>query len=127
MRFLPTQPDGKVRQSPCTPSIPVSVRATNTLPSDIWIRCALSRQSFVCGFCVVLHVLRLPHRTAILKAYGVHAREAVEKIKQDPAALKSLAEGKGKKDWNALMKALESEGAPKEQLITFEEAMKAGK
>ena len=65
--------------------------------------------------------------TAILKAYGVHAKAEVEKIKQDPETLKSLAEGKGRKDWDAIIKVLEAGGTPKQDLISFEQAMKAGK
>jgi hypothetical protein len=64
---------------------------------------------------------------AILKAYGIHSKDAVEKIKQDPDTLKSLAQGKGRKDWEAIIKVLEAGGTPKHELISFDEAMKGGK
>ncbi len=58
----------------------------------------------------------------VLRAYGANAKEAVEWIQQDKKILKGISEGRRQtKNWNALLKAIES-GQGAREMIPFEEA-----
>ncbi|HEX5789543.1 MAG TPA: DUF6288 domain-containing protein, partial [Luteolibacter sp.] len=62
----------------------------------------------------------------MLTAYGPNAKEQVDKFRADPEVVQELSGSKWKKAWDGLLKAADSkEPAPK--LISFEEAIKAGK
>jgi hypothetical protein len=59
---------------------------------------------------------------AVLRAYGANARDIVALIQQDERVLKALSSGRRtSKNWNALLKAIES-GQDAREMIPFEEA-----
>lgn len=60
----------------------------------------------------------------VLSAYGANAKDVVEEIKKDEKLLETLSGGRFSKNWNALIKSIDSGVAA--PVISFEEA-KAGK
>jgi len=62
---------------------------------------------------------------AVLPKYGGNAKEALEKLQADPR-LKNVEQSKFRGPWTRMVKTIEEDEDPRE-LITFEEAKRAGK
>jgi hypothetical protein len=62
-----------------------------------------------------------------LDSYGKNAKSVVEDIKKDKELYKSLSGGKSNREWNSLIKQIDDPNAKTQPLISFDEAVKAGK